>query len=287
MTRVMLTGATGFVGRCLAPALRKSGHEVFEANSQSGDVADDTTWSKFPRAEALIHLAGKTFVPDSWADPSAFIKCNLLGTVAALNYCRRHNARMVFLSSYLYGNPRSLPIPETAILSASNPYALSKKLAEEVCQFYSDKFAIDVTVIRPFNVYGPGQSADFLIPSIIRQVRTGKAIEVKDLAPRRDYVYVGDVVDAIVKTLALDKGSNIFNVGLGRSYSVAEVIEIVQGILGTNLPIVSSNERRQDEIMDTVADISHASNRLGWQPMVSLENGLRSVIDTLADSASH
>jgi len=275
MSSILLTGANGFVGKHLAPALRLMGHEVFEANSRSGDIEEESTWSKFPAADVVINLAGKTFVPDSWADPKSFIKCNLLGTIEALNYCKRHNARMIFLSSYLYGNPKSLPIPENATLIATNPYALSKKLAEEACQFYSDSFGIDVTILRPFNVYGPDQSSIFLIPSIIRQVLAGTEIKVQDLEPRRDYIFISDLVDAIIKAVRPLKGVNIFNIGTSKSYSVAEVIQVIQNIYKTDLLIVSHSERRTNEIMNTVADISYASKKLGWQPKIDLETGLQ------------
>lgn len=275
MSRIILTGATGFIGKHLVPALRLIGHEVFEANSKSGDVAEESTWSKFPPADIVINLAGKTFVPDSWVDPKAFIKCNLLGTIEALNYCKKHNARVIFLSSYLYGNPKSLPISETASLHASNPYALSKKLAEEACQFYSDSFGIDVTILRPFNVYGPGQPAVFLIPSIIRQVLVGTEIKVQDLEPKRDYIFISDLVDAIIKAVRPLKGVNIFNIGSGKSHSVANVIQIIQDIEQTNLKVVSCAQRRTNEVMDTVADITQAYRILDWHPIIDLETGLQ------------
>ena len=275
MTRIILTGASGFIGKHLAPALRKSGHEVFEASSRSGDIAERSTWIKFPKAELVINLAGKTYVPDSWSDPTSFLKCNLLGTIEALNYCKTHNARLIFLSSYLYGNPKSLPILETAALHATNPYALSKKLAEEACQFYYDSFGINVTILRPFNVYGPGQPAFFLIPSIIHQAHGETEIKVQDLEPKRDYIFISDLIDAILKATKPLKGINIFNIGSGKSYSVADVIHIIQKIKQTNLKVFSYTRRRTNEVMDTVADTTHAYKIIGWQPIIDLETGLR------------
>jgi nucleoside-diphosphate-sugar epimerase len=228
--------------------------------------------------EVVVHLAGKTFVPDSWRDPAGFVKCNLLGTIEALNYCKKHGARMIFLSSYLYGNPRSLPIAETSPLVANNPYALSKKLSEEACQFYAQSFNVAIAVLRPFNIYGPGQSEDFLLPCIIRQVNDGKKIMVKDLTPRRDYVHVGDLVEAIIRCLGLKQRLSIFNIGTGESHSVGELIQIVQSIKKTNLPVFSSGEERQDEIVDAVADVSLARSALGWEPRWSLEAGISSLL---------
>ena len=276
LNEIIVTGASGFIGRNLVPQLCGVGYKVISADIESGDVTEDSTWMKFPQAEAVIHLAAKTFVPDSWADPAAYIKCNLLGTVAALNYCIKNNARLILLSSYLYGNPETLPISETAPIVANNPYALSKKLAEEVCRFYSERFdEVNITILRLFNVYGPGQPENFLIPSIIRQVNAGQVIKVKDLEPKRDYVYVGDVTLSIIKSLHGPRKLNIFNIGSGTSYSVKEIIKIIQYLKKTSLPVYSSAERRKDEIMNTVADITLAKRQLDWVPQWTLHQGLK------------
>jgi nucleoside-diphosphate-sugar epimerase len=288
MPRILVTGATGFVGKHLIPALYSAGHDVLAMNSQSGNVTLNTTWSNYPSVEVVIHLAAKSFVPDSWAAPASFIDCNLLGTIAALDYCRANNARLIFLSSYLYGSPEVLPIPETAKLVATNPYALSKKLSEEACQFYAAKFGINIVILRPFNVYGPGQRDDFLIPSIIRQANEGESVRVKDLEPRRDYVFIDDLIDVIVKSVELRTGVHVLNVGSGVSHSVAELIEIIQDAKGTDLPVFSSNERRQDEVMDTIADIANAQRLLNWTPKWALADGIREIlIEKRAGLASH
>ena len=244
-----------------------------------GDVADEATWKAYPAADVLVHLAGRSYVPDSWTNPAEFMRSNVLGAFRALEYCRAHGARIVLLSSYLYGNPSRLPISEDTDIVTLNPYALSKKLAEEACEFYSARFGIHVTLLRPFNVYGPGQPREFLFQSVIDQVRSGQPIRVKDLAPRRDYVYVEDLVQAIARAVTLDSVAGTFNIGSGESYSVAEVIEIVQNACGTVLPVVSTDEPRRDEIMDTVADISRATRDLGWTPAWSLADGIRAMVE--------
>jgi nucleoside-diphosphate-sugar epimerase len=202
------------------------------------------------------------------------MRSNLLGTIEALEFCRRHGARLVFLSSYMYGEPERLPIDETAPVIARNPYALSKKLAEDACRFYAESFGTSVTVFRPFNVYGPGQAEPFLVPFIARQIWEGKEIRVKDLAPRRDYVYVQDVVDGIVSGAEQGLGYQLFNLGSGQSHSVEELIAAMQLVSGSALPVTTAGERRPEEIMDTVADISAARRAFGWTPGYSLRDGL-------------
>lgn len=278
MTKILVTGSSGFIGRHLLPALRAAQHDVVELNSAVGDISEKSTWSSLPRVEVVIHLAAKTFVPDSWGNPGGFIKTNLLGAAGALDYCRQHNARLVFLSSYLYGKPERLPISEDASLKAINPYALSKKLAEETCEFYANHFGVKTIILRPFNVYGPGQAESFLIPSIIHQVNSGNVIRVKDLEPKRDYVYIDDLVDAIVRGVGLDESLNIFNIGTGVSHSVAEIIHLTQEIKGTNWAVQSDGERRPEEVMDTQADITKAAAVLGWIPKWSLKAGLQRML---------
>ena len=175
--------------------------------------------------------------------------------------CRARGARLVFPSSYLYGDAGHQPIAEDATLVAKNPYALSKKLAEEACQFFADRSGVRVTILRPFNIYGPGQSGTFLVPTIATQLETGNEVHVKDLEPRRDYVYVLDVVEAMVKAVVSERGFRVFNLGSGASYSVADLIQTMQDVWGTNLPVRSDWVRRQDKRSWTRSLISGAPSR--------------------------
>lgn len=277
MSRILVTGATGFIGTQLVPRLRADGYEVIEAGRASGDTADQATWKRLPPTDIVVHLAAKSFVPDSWDHPGLFVRTNLLGTVEALEYCRAHGARFVFPSSYLYGDVLRQPIAEGTTLVAKNPYALSKKLAEEACQFYADRFSIQTTILRPFNIYGPGQSDTFLIPTILNQLKAGKEIHVKDLEPRRDYVYLVDVIEAMVKAVARAGSFGVFNLGSGTSHSVSELIQTIQDVWGTDLPVRVDGLRRQGEVMDTVADISRAQRDLGWTPRFTLRKGLEAL----------
>jgi nucleoside-diphosphate-sugar epimerase len=277
VTKLLVTGASGFVGRHFVAQAIAAGHEVHSADSRNGDVGDETTWMNMPAADVVVHLAARSFVPDSWKHPAEFIRTNVVGTAHALEHARRSSARFVFLSSYLYGHPARLPIPETAAVLTLNPYALSKKLAEDACAFYADAFDIPITVLRLFNVYGHGQPGAFLLPRVIAQAVAGQEIVVKDLEPRRDYVYIDDVVHAMLKAVARREGFAVFNIGSGVSHSVAELIAEVQRTWGTTATVRSTNERRRDEIMDTVADIAAARRELGWEPTWSLARGLADI----------
>jgi GDP-4-dehydro-6-deoxy-D-mannose reductase len=277
MSKVLVTGASGFLGPHVVLALRANGHEVIEARRASGDIADAAAWRQFPRADAVVHLAGKSFVPESWQMPDTFVRTNLGGAIQAMEYCRAHAAHLVYPSSYMYGDAVEQPIAESSPLVARNPYALSKKLAEEACAFYAERFGLTITILRPFNIYGPGQSQAFLVPTILNQLTAGKAIRVQDLEPRRDYVYVVDVAEAMVKALSAPQGLRVFNIGSGASHSVGELINLMQNVWGSRLPVSSDGVRRKDEIMDTVADITRAEHQLGWKPRFTLRQGMEAL----------
>lgn len=281
MSKILVTGASGFIGRALASRLKAQGRDVVLIGSADGDIASRETLAMFTQQDIahVFHLAGKTFVPDSWDDPQAFCQTNVLGTVNALEFCRKNRIPMTYVSAYVYGHPDSLPIGENSAIRPSNPYALTKRLAEEACEFYASAYDLPVTTIRPFNVYGIGQAEHFLIPAIISQaLDSGGKIVVKDLAPRRDYVYLEDLVTALLATLDKPGGYRVYNIGSGVSLSVQEVIDAIQGVACTHKKVVCDNAARTNELMDVVADISKAGNELGWHPGFSFHAGIENII---------
>ena len=280
MSKILVTGASGFVGKKLCAELIILGHEVVSISSNQGDIALIKTWEQIPPCDTVIHLAARTFVPDSWKYPDAFLETNTLGTLRALEYCKKNQAKIIYISSYLYGNADKLPINEYAPVFTPNPYALSKKMAEEYCKLYSDSYGVPTIILRPFNIYGSHQNPSFLIPEIIHQVLHKKAVHVKDLVPKRDYLFIDDFINAIIQCIDLNQFEMI-NIGSGTSYSVKEVIDIVQLICGTNYPISSSGETRTAEIMDTIADITKAASILNWVPKITMTEGLKKVIETV------
>lgn len=283
MSKVLVIGASGFIGSALATRLMAQGLDVVPVDSSVGDIADRETLAKFAHLEIahMFHLAGKTFVPDSWDDPQAFCQTNVLGTVNVLEFCRKKHIPVTYVSAYVYGHPDRLPIAENSEIRPSNPYALTKRLAEEVCEFYADVYDLPVTTIRPFNVYGVGQSTNFLIPSIIHQALDEQQIVVKDLQPKRDYVYLKDLLRALLATLDTKfKNYNVYNIGSGASLSVREVIDTIQDVVGTNKEIICDNVVRTNELTDVVADISKAGKGLGWHPEYSFRSGIADIIRT-------
>ena len=184
----------------------------------------------------------------------------------------------MFVSSYVYGQPQYLPIDEKHPVQPTNPYMRSKVLGEELCRAYNNDFGIKCIILRPFNVYGAGQSGDLLIPSIIAQFQAGK-IELKDSVPKRDYIYISDLISALIETGKFNGHFEIFNIGCGKSYSVKEIVDKIVQLYGKEVKINYKNERRKNEIMDVVADIGKAKEKLGWEPKVSIDEGLSNIIE--------
>lgn len=278
MKSLIVTGANGFIGTHLVKALSAAGHAVTAAESSDGDISLQTTWLRLPSADVVIHLAAKSSVPASWEYPPDFVQTNCLGISHALEFCRRHQAKLIFLSSYMYGDAGTDPIAETAPVFTKNPYALTKQFSEQLCDIYSHNFHVESRILRPFNVYGPGQGEAFLIPKIVSEARSFGRVYVKDLEPRRDYVYVDDVVSAIVKLIGYNGAHRVFNIGTGRSHSVLDVIHTVQTLLRCPVEVSNEGVRRSGEIMDSVANIELARRELDWLPKFDLVDGLSRMI---------
>jgi len=274
---VLVTGATGFVGTHLVAALRSEGRRVITHSGANGDIA--TCPLEADDVAHVVHLAGKSFVPDSWSAPRAFYHVNVLGTVNVLDFCRRRGAALTFVSSYVYGTPRELPITEDHPLQPLNPYSHSKILAEEAVAYFADQFAVQAAVIRPFNAYGPGQDERFLIPTLVRQALDPETdrITVRDLRPRRDFLHVRDLVSLLLATLARPT-TGVFNAGSGRSVGIGELVEHINAALDHPKPLVSTGEERPSEVFDVVADISRAKRELGWEPRIGIGEGLRETV---------
>jgi len=282
--KVAITGSNGFVGKHLMRYLRENTSlDLIELSRAQGvDVTKFSTLSEaITDVDCIIHLAAKTFVPDSFKKPKDFIDVNVGGTTNVLELARRKNAKVIFLSSYVYGRPEYLPIDETHKIDMNNPYCASKYIGENVCELYATAFGLDISIIRPFNVYGPGQGSDFLIPTILSQVRDG-VVTLRDPRPKRDYIYINDLLKLIL--LAINKKNTenleVFNAGSGKSYSIADIINCLkQNSSIVDFEVNYTNEYRPNEVLDTVANMDKVKSYFNWIPQVDLQEGIDKLIE--------
>ena len=280
--RILVTGSSGFVGKNLVEELKRQDADVLTLTDHDGrriDIRDQQRVkgiiNEIRNIDIVYHLAAITSVPFSFENPGETYEVNVLGTLNILELCRLCNAeKIVFASSYIYGQPQYVPIDEEHPLQPTNPYARSKILGEELCRAYNTDFGVKCIILRPFNIYGVGQNKNFLIPSIIAQLRYGK-IELKDPEPKRDFIYISDIIDAYIKAGEFNGDFDVFNIGYGKSYSVEEIVDRIVCLYGKNVKVGYSGERRKHEVMDTVADIRKAKELMGWVPTVPLSEGLQ------------
>jgi nucleoside-diphosphate-sugar epimerase len=275
---VLVTGATGFIGTHLVTAIRALGREVVALSSRDGDIARVTIDRE--GVGHVVHLAGKSYVPGSWSAPREYYETNVLGTVNVLEFCRRRRTPMTYVSSYVYGIPQRLPIDETHPLQPTNPYSHSKIVAEDIVAYYAAQFGVRSVVVRPFNVYGPGQDERFVVPTVVRQALDpgNDRIVVTDERPKRDFLFIADLVSLLITTLSTDAGG-AYNAGSGTSVSIAALVDEVNAVLPFPKRLQSAHQVRQAELFDVVADISRARRELKWQPQVPLRDGVRRTME--------
>ena len=284
---ILVTGASGFIGSHLSMELKKQGADVLPLTDQDGKNIELRDWrrlknyvGKLGKIDLVYHLAAQLFVPYSFENPRDVYEVNVLGTLNVLELCRLYNIqKIVFPSSYVYGHPQYLPIDEGHPVNPNNPYARSKVIGEALCKAYHEDYNLNCTILRSFNIYGEGQGDRFLIPSIIKQLESGR-IEIKDPEPRRDYLYISDAIEAFVKAGEYSNAEfDVFNIGLGTSYSVTEVVSKVLKSWSREAEVDYRGRRRVGEIADVVANIQKAREKLRWKPHISLEQGLSKYVE--------
>jgi UDP-glucose 4-epimerase len=281
----LVTGSKGFIGSHLVSSLKENGVNAEEIDIKNG--IDLTNWEQLhdfikntSKIDILFHLGAIVFVPYSFKNPRITYTTNVMGTLNVLEIARIHDIKkFIFASTYVYGKPQYLPINENHPIQAISPYHRSKILGEELCKGYHHDYGLNCIILRPFNIYGTGQNKDFLIPSIIAQLPL-KKITLENPTPRRDYVFIDDVVSAYIKAASYDdKGVEIFNIGTGVSYSVKEIADkIVNLTQKKEITVSYTNKPRENEIMNIVADIQKAKEKLKWQPKMDINKGLLTLL---------
>jgi len=278
MKKIAITGSGGFIGTHLVPYLIELGYEVVEiSRTKDYDISNWESVKEIPKCDVLIHLAAKTFVPFSFENPRAFYAINQNSTINAFELARLWDAKVILMSSYFYGPPQYLPVDEAHPLNPHNPYAQTKLLSEIVAKGYCRDFNMNCIALRLFNIYGPSQDDSFLLPTILKQAKKGDIV-LKDPRPKRDFIHINDVVAAIALAVNYQaQGMEIFNLGSGTSYSVEEVVAIFQTIANNNCKVDYTNEYRNGEVLDSLANIDKIKSKLGWIPKVTIEEGIASL----------
>jgi UDP-glucose 4-epimerase len=281
--RILVTGSNGFIGRNLVEELKKCTTDVVALTYPNGNRIDIRDWKRIKEMEDIhmvYHLAAITQVPFSFENPREVYAVNVLGTLNILELCRLHDIKkIVFASSYVYGQPRYLPIDEKHPVQPTNPYARSKVMGEDLCKAYYEDYGLKCIILRAFNIYGEDQSENFLIPSILKQLVKDE-IELNNPEPKRDFIYIKDAISAYVKAGEYDgSGFEIFNIGSGRSYSVDEIVRKLIDSSGRNVAVTYQNKRRKNEIMNTISDYRKAKEKLCWEASVSIDEGLKITLE--------
>jgi NAD dependent epimerase/dehydratase len=303
--RVLVTGADGFIGSHLAEALACAGARVrvfclYNSNGSLGwlDTTEPGLRSTFDVAlgdirdqrfveracrdvEVIFHLAALIAIPYSYQAPESFVDTNVKGTLNVLEAARICGAqRMVHAStSEVYGSPDTVPIVESHALKGQSPYSASKIAADKLCEAFASSFGTPVTVLRPFNTYGPRQSPRAVIPSILRQLIAGRRrILLGSLWPKRDFTFVGDTVAGFILAGASPlPAGEVIQLGTGVAVSIQELFDCACGLLGVEAEAVTDQQRTRpdrSEVAVLQSDPSRARQRLGWAARVALEEGL-------------
>ena len=282
---IAVTGSSGFTGRKLSEHLVSLNHDVIELDIKEGiDITDFNNLKEIPKFDIIYHLAAMSYVPDSYQKPHDFYRVNVNSTLNTLELSRKYNAKYVYVSSYVYGNPEYLPIDENHPVVSFNPYSDTKIISENLCRSYNKYFNLNIMIVRPFNIYGPAQTNNFLIPFILKQAVNGK-IELGDPNPKRDLIYIDDLIELYSKLITYEDSSfEIFNAGYGKSYSVREIVEYIIGMFPSKIEVNYLNKVRPNEVNDTIADTRKAKKLLNWAPKVDLREGLLKVYNDMIKS---
>lgn len=308
MSTYAVTGAGGFIGSHLVERLLRDGHEVralvrYTSTSSIGFLGPaEAEWPDQLKIEAgavedpgcidrlvagvdaVLHLGALIGIPYSYVAPHHYVQTNIVGTINVLDAVRANGVRrMVHIStSETYGTAQFVPINESHPVRAQSPYAATKAGADQLALSYQRSFGTPVVVIRPFNTYGPRQSARAFIPTVITQALTGDVVKLGALTPRRDLTFVADTVDGMVRasTASGVEGMEI-NLGTGISYSVGSVAKRIVEMVNPGAEIIhdAGRDRPADsEVMELQSDITRARELLGYEPSTTLDAGLEATI---------
>lgn len=313
--RVLVTGAGGFIGSHLTERLLRDGaqvralvrynsrgHEGFLGSLEAadrkrlelvhGDLRElDSVQRAMDQVEVVFHLGALVGIPYSYVHTQEVIDTNVNGTANILLAARaqKNLSRVVLTStSEVYGTARYVPIDEAHPLQAQSPYAASKIAADALGVSFQRSFDLPVTIVRPFNAYGPRQSMRAVIPTTIVQALTRDQVMLGTLTPTRDFTYVTDTVEGFIRAASTPAAiGQTINVGSGAEISIGDLARRIAKLTGRDLPIVQDPKRLRpsaSEVERLFGGNKLARDVLGWQPQVTLDDGLKRTIDWIRGS---
>jgi dTDP-glucose 4,6-dehydratase len=307
--KVLVTGAGGFIGSHLAEALAERGAEVtalvrYTSRGSAGFLnpvtdkfrimANDITeaggvLTAMEGQEYVFHLAALIGIPFSFEHPEEAFEVNTTGTLNVLNAARRTNPRRVVLTSTseVYGTAQYTPIDEKHPLQAQSPYAASKIAADKLGESFFHSYELPVVTVRPFNTYGPRQSARAVIPSLITQMLASKNVRLGATAPTRDFNFVKDTARGFILAAESDRApGETMNLATGKEISIGELAKKIASLIGKEVTLETDEQRIRpgsSEVMRLCGSGEKAAELIGWEPEVSLEDGLGQTIDWLRE----
>lgn len=271
----------------LARSINKKG----DINVILGDVRDhDGVLRMMEGIQTVFHLAALIGIPYSYHAPLSYVRTNIEGTVNILQSAMRCNVSRVIQTSTseVYGSALSVPISEEHPLQGQSPYSASKIGADKIAESFYLSFGLPVVIVRPFNTFGPRQSARAVIPTIVTQALKESEITLGNLEPTRDLNYVADTVEGFIKAAeAPNAAGEVINLGTGREISIGKLAEMILNMLGKALPVLNAEERvrpKGSEVDRLCADNRKAKELLGWEPKYTLEEGLNRTIEWLTEN---
>ena len=284
MKQIVITGHNGFLGSNL---LSKLISEKYKITGISKTIKKNNLIKQIKRNilnikdsdiaknSCIIHLAAITNVAYCEKYPEECYKVNAIATQKILEIARKKNCSLIYPStSHVYAIPHKLPIKEAHPTNATSVYSESKISGEKLCETYSKSYGLNISVLRLFSTYGPKNSEYKVESRIITQLLSNRPIKIGNLFPKRDFVYIDDVIRAFQTVMKNLKGFNTYNVGSERSYSIQEICNILKKLSGKKNPIIVDKKKlRKNDIKNVVSDCSKIK-KLGWKPKISINKGL-------------
>ncbi len=316
MKKILVTGASGFIGSYLTELLVNEGYDVkafVHYNSKNnwgwlessevkdevevitGDIRDyDSVHSTVKGCDSVFHLAALIGIPYSYISPQAYIKTNIDGTYNILQAAKELKVENILVTSTseTYGTAQYVPIDEKHPMVGQSPYSATKIAADQLAVSYYKSFELPVKIVRPFNTYGPRQSARAIIPTIITQILSGKKeIKLGNLAPTRDLTFVKDTANGFLEIYKSNKLYGEFiNVGMNEEITIGNLVKLITELMNIDLKIISETERvRPDksEVERLMCDNTKISTNTNWKPAYNLKNGLLETIQFLKENLNY